>query len=357
MARVTRREFAAMAGGSAMALASSSSLAAPAATHAEYDIPFDPAIHVNAELRSIVPTVQQYNHSGPALSLATLPAARKIQADVPPLAEPPWSERSIAGPKGAPAVRLYIINASTPERARPAIVNMHGGGFIFGNAKSSLVALQTLSAAADCVIVSVDYRLAPETRFSGSLEDNYVALKWVYEHAAELGVDKSRIAVMGESAGGGHAAMLAIAARDRGEIPLIYQALVYPMLDDRTGSTRKMPSYIGQLVWTPELNRFGWTSLLGLPAGSPQIPYGAVPARVEDLRKLPPAFIGVGSIDLFVNEDVEYAQRLMQAGVLTELHVVPGAFHGFQAIVPDAPISKQFNSALLNALVRAFTSS
>src|SRR5207302_7809118 len=150
--------------------------------------------------------------------------------------------------------------------------------------------------------------------------------------AAELGVDRSRIAVMGESAGGGHAAMLAIAARDRGEIPLAYQALIYPMLDDRTGSSRKTPPYQGAVIWTPQKNRFGWSSLLGAPAGSAQAPYGAVPARVENLRGLPPAYIGVGSIDLFIDEDVEYARRLIDAGVLVTLNVVPGGFHGFDGV-------------------------
>jgi acetyl esterase/lipase len=257
---------------------------------------------------------------------------------------------------GAPDVHIYIVNAAPQSPLRPAILYTHGGGFIFGDAKGSLRAVQELAAAVGCVIVSVDYRLAPETRFPGSLEDNYAALKWLYHNAAELGVDPSKLAVMGESAGGGHAAILAIAARDRGEVPLAFQALVYPMLDDRTGSTRKVPPYIGKLIWNSDSNRFGWTSFLGVPAGSAQVPNGAVPARVKDLRGLPPTFIGVGSIDLFVNENIEYAQRLIQAGVLTELIVVPGAFHGFQAAVPDAPVSKQFNAALHTALVSGLTS-
>jgi acetyl esterase/lipase len=157
---------------------------------------------------------------------------------------------------------------------------------------------------------------------------------------------------MGESAGGGHAAMLAIAARDRGEVPLVYQALIYPMLDDRTGSTRKPPPYIGAVFWTPEENRFGWTSLLGVPAGSARVPNGAVPARIRDLRGLPPAFIGVGSIDLFVDEDIDYARRLIDAGVPTELNVVPGAFHGFDNLGMTS-IAKQFKSALIAALASA----
>jgi acetyl esterase/lipase len=192
----------------------------------------------------------------------------------PQLTAPAIAERVIAGPKGAPNVRVYVINAGGASVAKPAILHIHGGGFITGDAKYGLTSLQEIALAVDCVIVTVDYRLAPETRFPGALEDNYAALKWLFAHADELGVDRRRIAVMGESAGGGHAAMLAIAARDRGEVPIMYQALVYPMLDDRTGSTRPGPPQVGQILWRPADNRFGWTSLLGVPAGSANTPAG-----------------------------------------------------------------------------------
>jgi acetyl esterase/lipase len=206
---------------------------------------------------------------------------------------------------------------------------MHGGGFVVGSARDSIPSLQDLARTLDCVIVTVEYRLAPETRFPGALEDNYAALKWLYAHAEELGADRARIAVMGGSAGGGHAAMLAIAARDRGEVPIVFQALTYPMLDDRTGSTVHKPPQQGAVLWTPESNRFGWSSLLGVPAGSASVPAGSVPARETNLKGLPPTFIGVGSIDLFVDEDLDYAQRLLNSGVFVELVVVPGGFHGF----------------------------
>ena len=175
----------------------------------------------------------------------------------------------------------------------------------------------------------------------------------MYTNADALGVDRKRIAVGGESAGGGHAAMLAIAARDRKEIPLAFQLLIYPMLDDRTGSTRPVPRHIGAFVWTAESNRFGWTSLLGIPAGSPRVPPGSVPARVENLAGLPPAFIVTGAIDLFVDEDIEYARRLVAAGVPTELHVVPGAYHGYDLLVPNAKVSARFADYWTTALRRA----
>ena len=159
---------------------------------------------------------------------------------------------------------------------------------------------------------------------------------------------------MGESAGGGHAAILALTARDRGEVPVLFQCLIYPMLDDRTASSRAVPPHIGQILWTGEANRFGWQSFLGQPPGLDSAPRNAVPARVENLAGLPPAFVGVGAIDLFVDEDIEYARRLNAAGVQTELVVVPGAFHGFDAIAPDTSLAKQFNEVKLHALRTAF---
>jgi acetyl esterase/lipase len=308
---------------------------------------FDPTPYVNPALRKFVAPIMRMG--GGPLNLATLERMRKAMLGPPPLSKPGWTEQTIAGPRGAPGVRIYVINARADGAPRPAILHIHGGGFVAGSPLSSIRSVQEVALALDCVVVSVDYRLAPETRFPGALEDNYAALQWLHANAAQLGADKSRIAVLGESAGGGHAAMLAIAARDRGEIPLAYQALIYPMLDDRTGSTRKTPPYQGALIWTPESNRFGWTSLLGVPAGSAQVPYGSVPARVEDLRGLPPAFIGVGSIDLFVDEDIEYARRLADAGIPVTLDVVPGAFHGFDAI-PGSSLAKPFKAALVRAI-------
>lgn len=262
--------------------------------------------------------------------------------------------RIIPGPPGAPGVPVYIINAAKGSARRPAILHMHGGGFIFGTALQAVPELLKIAHELDCVAVTVDYRLAPETRFPGSLEDNYSALRWLLSSAAELGVDTGRIAVMGESAGGGHAAMLAIAARDRKEFKLAAQILIYPMLDDRTGSSQSVPPFIGTFIWTRGSNRYGWSSLLGEPAGSQHVPYGSVPSRITDLAGLPPTFIGVGSIDLFVDEDVDYGRRLLNSGVQVELNVVPGAYHGFDGIAPNAPLTHRFRAAELGALRRAF---
>jgi acetyl esterase/lipase len=283
-------------------------------------------------------------------NLSTLRAAPNPYVRVP-LEHPPFV-RQIPVPNGAPDVAIYVINAAPAGSSGPAILHTHGGGFIFFGAESALANLQEIAAALDCVIVTVDYRLAPETPFPGSLEDNYAGLKWLHAHAEELGADRNRIAVMGESAGGGHAAMLAIAARDRGEVPLIFQALIYPMLDDRTGSTNIPPAHVGSYVWRCAENKFAWTSFLGQPAGSAEVVHGSVPARVEDLTGLPPTYIAVGSLDLFVDEDIAYAQRLMATGVSVELHVYPGCIHAFD-FLPTATAAAH-KAALLKALCTAF---
>jgi acetyl esterase/lipase len=236
---------------------------------------------------------------------------------------------------------------------RPAILHTHGGGYVLGEARGDVRSLQETAKALDCVCVSVDYRLAPETHWQGSTADNYAGLKWLHDHAQELGADRARIAVMGESAGGGHAALLALRARDCGEVPIVLQVLVYPMLDDRTGTSRPVPAHLGSSMWNSASNRYGWQSFLGMEPGGNNVPVAAVPARVAELAGLPPTWIGVGSIDLFVEEDVEYARRLIVAGVRTELEVVPGAFHGFD-IDTSATVAKQFRATKLNALRRAF---
>lgn len=281
-------------------------------------------------------------------TLAQTRVARASTAPLPTGVE----ERMIPGPAGAPDVKVLIANPDTGEAKKPAYLHMHGGGYIIGTAAQSAARMPDLAKDCLCVVVSVDYRLAPETKFPGPMEDNFAALKWLHDNAATLGVDPARIAVGGESAGGGHAAQLAIAARDRG-VPVAFQVLIYPMLDDRTGSTRPAPGHIGHYIWNSGSNRFAWEAYLGQPAGSPNPPAGAVPARVENLAGLPPAWIGVGSVDLFFAEDLEYARRLGEAGVPVEVLVVPGAYHAFDSIAATAAPARQFTASWRRALKEA----
>ncbi|MDH7972360.1 alpha/beta hydrolase [Sphingomonas sp. AR_OL41] len=293
----------------------------------------------------------------PPMTRAALPAMRASWVAPPTLPPPaPAVElRTITGRRGDSDVAVQLIGAtgggSTP---RPAILHIHGGGMISGRAQNMTAFCQSLAAEFDCVVVNVDYRLAPETPFPGPVEDNYAALLWLYRNASALGVDRTRIAVMGESAGGGLAALLAIAARDRGEVPLCYQLLIYPMLDDRTGSTPALPRVARPIGWSPEANVFGWSAFLGVPAGSARVPAGAVPARIANLAGLPPCWIGVGAIDLFADESMTYARRLIAADVPTQLQVTPGAFHAFDFVVPQARVSREFTAAWKSALKAAF---
>jgi len=351
--QLTRRDFAIRSAGFGLALG-----LAPAATLAEAEqasrsetspAVADPYSLVDPEF---LPALKQF----PAVDLSA-EIVRKFRQSpsMPPLPGPAPEpvERHIPGPPGAPEVRLWVVDPAPAEKSKPVLLHMHGGGFMMPD-PWLLPRLQGIATDCHCVVVSVDYRLAPETRYPGSLEDNYAALKWVHAHAAELGIDRSRIAVGGESAGGGHAASLAIHARDRNEVPIVFQLLIYPGLDDRTGSTRPAPPAVGHFMWNASANRLAWSSLLGVPAGSSRVPAAAVPARVASVAGLPPAWIGVGALDLFVEEDMEYARRLVHAGVATELLVVRGAFHGFDLVVPDAEASKQFSASWKSALRKAF---
>ena len=312
----------------------------------------DPEVEesVHPELRPFLAQIRLIRRSD-SVNAQYIPKARG--AKVPePLPEPKVVAARIPAARGRPSVAVYLIN-SDPRHKRPVIIDFHGGGFMWGSAAASLPQLQELSRELDCVIVAVDYRLAPEHPFPGPVDDAYAALEWVHGQASKIGVDRARIAIMGRSAGGGLAAMLAIRARDAAKIPLVLQALIYPMLDDRTGSTRPAAPRQGTLVWGPGDNRFGWTSFLGRPPGGDQAPYGAVPARAADLRGVAPAFIGVGTIDLFHDEDAAYATRLRQSGVPVEFVAVPGAYHAFDE-ARGTKVADDFHAALVAALKQGF---
>jgi acetyl esterase/lipase len=351
--QLTRRDFAIHTAGFglAMGLTPATTLAeAEQASRSETSPAIaDPYSLVDPEL---LPVLKQF----PAFDFSAEMVGKFRQTPgMPPLPAPAPQpvERHIPGPPGAPEVRLWIVDPAPLEKGKPVLLHMHGGGFMMTD-PFLMPRLQGIATDCHCVVVSVDYRLAPETRYSGSLEDNYAALKWVHAHSEELCIDRSRIAVGGESAGGTHAASLAIHARNRNEVPIVFQLLIYPALDDRTGSTRPAPPAIGQFMWNADANRLAWSSLLGVPAGSSKVPAAAVPARVASVAGLPPAWIGVGAIDLFAEEDMEYARRLVHAGVATGLLVVRGAFHGFDLLAPDAEASKQFSASWKSALRKAF---
>jgi len=308
--------------------------------------------HVDPELRAAA--LQVLRQPSMPMTRANLARIRTLWVPPPLLPAPEVKLLTVPGRRGDPAVPVELIGAAPAGRARPAILHIHGGGLVSGKARNLTAFCQQIAAEFDCVVVNVDYRLAPETPYPGAVEDNYAALAWLHREARPLGVDPARIVVMGESAGGGHAALLTLLARDRGQVPVRGQILLYPMLDDRTGATRLPPPHIGAIGWDAAANRFGWESFLGGPAGGARAPAGASPARVADLSRLPPTFIGVGDIDLFVEESLDFARRLVLAGVPTELVVAPGAFHAFDFVAPEARVSRDFTLAWKAALKTAF---
>ena len=237
-------------------------------------------------------------------------------------------------------VRLFRP-AGVPEPA-PAMLWIHGGGYVIGTAQQDDALCRRFSRKLGIVVASVEYRLAPEHPYPAPLDDCYSALTWL---AGLPAVDPDRVAIGGASAGGGLAAALALLARDRGEIAPAFQLLVYPMLDDRNTSAFGVAANPNHRMWSPRSNQFGWAAYLG--NADPQV---AVPARHEDLSGLPPAWIGVGSHDLFHDEDLVYAERLKDAGVPAEVEVVPGAFHGFDLVVPKARVSQRFFASQCDVL-------
>lgn len=260
---------------------------------------------------------------------------------------------TIPGLEGGPDIGINIFTPVGGDDLKPAMLHIHGGGYIVGTADLGNVGNTRTASEVGCVVVSVDYQLSPEVTAPTAVKECYTALKWLHENADELGVDRSRIAIGGESAGGGLTANLALYARDCGEIDICFQLLIYPMLGDRTVIRSDGNPHVGEFGWTHDANAFGWTSLLGQSPGEEEVPPYSVAARATDLSNLPPAYMYVGSLDLFLEEDVEYAMRMLKAGVPVELHVLAGAYHGFE-MAPKARVSIKAEQESRDALKRVF---
>jgi len=309
---------------------------------------------VDPELRAILDVA-------PDMSVAEgkLPAARAAIAEMTQMtlavADPAVTtcEHFAPGLDGAPDVRILLYRPEGLPVNAPVVLQIHGGGFLFGTAELGDARNRATARAVGCAIAAVDYRLAPEVCYPGGLEDCYAALVWLADNATALGLDPARIAVRGESAGGNLAAALALMARERAGPKPCFQLLVYPMLDDRTCTSAPHP-YAGEFIWDQASNRFGWESWLGALPGDPGVPALAAPGRAKDFSGLPATLIATAALDMFVEENLDYARRLIRAGVPTELYVVAGAFHGFDAMAPEADVSRRFSSICEDALRRAF---
>lgn len=305
--------------------------------------PFDPELAPVEEMMRATPL---------APTIETLPALRVTMQEGSLGAEPPdltaggrvlVEERQVPGPEGAPEITLLILSPASPRGPVAGIFNIHGGGMILGDRRSGVELLLPYVADGDAVVVSVEYRLAPEHPDPAPVEDCYAGLAWTAKHATDLGIDPDRLIISGGSAGGGLAAGTALLARDRAFPALSHQILICPMLDDRftTHSSRMLD---GEGVWDRGDNLFGWTALLGDRRGGPDVSPYAAPARAEDLHGLPRTYIDTGSVEVFRDEVLEYATRLSQAGVNVDLHMWGGAFHSSDLSAGHAAVSRASNA-------------
>jgi acetyl esterase/lipase len=284
-------------------------------------------------------------------NLDDIPAVRKtvrdltaaLAAQAPDIPGVVSSDHYAPGPEGAPEVMVRLYQPETRPDTLPALLWIHGGGYVLGDVQGDDLLAKGLTLALNCVVASVEYRLAPEHPFPAPLEDCYAGLKWLASNADELGLNGERIAIGGASAGGGLAAGLGLLARDRAEVKVCYQLLIYPMIDD-ANVEQAGPNVPDTPLWTRANNLVGWRSYLGQEPGSAGVSAYAAATRVEDVSGLPPTFIGVGTPDLFRDEDIAYAQRLMNAGVPTELHVYADGFHGFNMFAPDTNAAQRFTA-------------
>ena len=292
--------------------------------------------------------------------MSDIPAARRAREELtaamfavnPDIPEVAAEDHWVPGAPGDPDIMVRVYTPSGVAEPAPGFLWIHGGAMVVGSVAMDDLRCKAVALETDCVVASVEYRLAPEHPHPAPIEDCYAGLKWFSANSGRLGVDRDRIAVGGSSAGGGLAAALALLARDRGEVDVCFQQLIYPMLDDR--NVTPSSHYIDHpKMWTRRANIAAWAALLGKPAGAEGVSPYASPARAEDLSGLPSAFIIVGEFDMFLDEDIEYAQRLSRAGVPTELHVFPGAFHGSERYLPKSQTSKRWAAVTAQALHQA----
>lgn len=294
---------------------------------------------VNPELRAVLDLF-------PPLDLDNVEEFRRLSAenlasiDIPVDENVSINEEYVPGPADSPNVRVKIYEPKEKNSVLPGLFWIHGGGYVLGSPDENDELCQRFVKDANCVVVSVDYRLAPEHPYPAGLEDCYAALKWFSENAAELGVDSNRIGIAGASAGGGLTAALSLLARDRKGPAICFQMPLYPMIDDYN-DTPSSHEITGNYVWNHDLNEKGWTMYLNGMNGTENVSQYAAPARATDFSNLPYTYTCVGQLDPFRDETLEFVTRLCQAGVDVEFHLYPGCFHGFEGLAPDAAISQR----------------
>jgi acetyl esterase/lipase len=307
----------------------------------------------DSELAGIIPLLPEIQFTDPATARTSRKAmieAMNRSVDVSGLR---IEDKLIAGPEGAPQVPVRIYAPAQRNGNLPALLYMHGGGYIVGSIDTEHTLTVMLTRELGVAVVSVDYRLAPENPYPAAVDDCYAALLWLHAHAGELGVDTARIAVIGQSAGAGLAAAIALMARDRNGPALCFQFLGIPDIDDRL-DTPSMRTFTDTPVWHRAHAELSWNFYLGdsYKAGAADVPVYAAPARATDLRGLPPAYISAMEFDPLRDEGILYAMKLMEAGVPVELHTYPGTFHGSMMVTQAAVTQRQIRE-MLDVLRRA----
>lgn len=262
------------------------------------------------------------------------------------------TDETIKGPDDNP-LRVRIYRPASIHDTLPVLLWIHGGGYILGTVEDNDPLCFRFVEEANCVVVSVDYRLAPEHPYPAPLEDCYAALKWIADNAEQLNIDPDRIGVAGASAGGGLTAGLTLLARDRNYPSLCFQMPLYPMINDRNNTPSANEIKEG-FVWNQKTNEAGWKMYLGELHGTDNIPAYAAPARAEDYSNLPYTYTCVGQLDPFRDETLTYVTQLAQAGVDVDFHLFPGAYHGFEGLNPNAVIAKRATNEYIQAVKYGF---
>jgi acetyl esterase/lipase len=314
----------------------------------------DPHPFVDPELAASMPSQLRE-----PLTMANLASRRAVMMELLGLDDPgvprndlcTLEDARVAERDGSPDLRVLILRPSRGGGPWPCVYHIHGGGLVMGDRRVGLDTMLGWMEAIDLVVVSVEYRLAPEHPHPAPVEDCYAGLDWTARNADDLGIDPARLVIAGASAGGGLAAATALLARDRGGPVLAHQILMCPMLDDRV-ETQSSSECDGTGSWGRASNIAAWEALLGANRGGLDVSPYAAPSRATDLRGLPPAFIDVGTAEIFRDETIDYATRLLRDGVPVELHVWPGGVHGFDVHVPNARLSRACREARLSYLRR-----
>ncbi|MFF4925937.1 alpha/beta hydrolase [Kitasatospora sp. NPDC001261] len=318
-----------------------------------------PRLLVDPELRRALDAVPMTPNG--AFDLTDIPATREtLRAFAAAVADSTPDDPSVtvtehrATRPDGPDVPIRLLRPTTAGPGPlPVLLWFHGGGQVLGFAAQDDPWLKRLSTRLGCAVAAVDYRLAPETPAPGAAEDGHAAHRWLLHEARALGLDATRIGIGGQSGGGGVAAATALLVRDHGGPTPLFQALMYPMLDDRnrTASSHEITD-LG--IWDRATNLLAWRAILGDRAGTDQVSPYAAPARAADLGGLPPTFVAVGELDSFRDEDLDYAMRLRAHGVPVELHLYPGAYHAFDLFAPESQLAESFEQAWLGYLARHF---